>query len=58
MNPPLPTSAHVTLAAGSSHDEKRNLYYLCQESGGTEFGVEGYTRVYANLIEAYVEMTA
>ncbi|KAF2592214.1 hypothetical protein F2Q70_00044381 [Brassica cretica] len=28
MNPPLPTSAHVTLAAGSSHDEKRNLYYL------------------------------
>lgn len=57
MNSPLPTCGHVILAAGSSHDENGNLYYLCQESGGTEFGFDGYSRVYANLINAYVEMS-
>lgn len=57
MSSPRLTEGHVTLVSGSSRDEEGNLYYQCQESFGTQFGVEGYTRIYANLIMAYVEMT-
>lgn len=41
----------MTLAIGSSHDEEGNLYCLLQESWGTEYDIEGYTRIYANLIK-------